>query len=159
VTRIVRLALVVVVPLVVACEGGWRPHSGTPNPATSQALADADQAALAGRARDATTRYEAIVHEHPTDPAAAEALHRLIMLRLEPGSPVHDRHAATQLLRRLATEHPDTLVGREARTWRTLLQSLDKCEVEAARSGADADKLRQTLESVKDSDIESEQHR
>lgn len=158
-TRVGRVALVVLLPLVVACEGGWRPHARTPNPVTAQALADADQAALAGRARDATTRYEAIVRDHPSDPAAAEALHRLVMLRLEPGSPVHDRRAAAQLLRRLATEHGDTLVGREARTWRALLQNLDKCEVEAARSGADADKLRQTLESVKDSDLESEQHR
>ncbi len=158
-TRIVRFVFLLAVPLAVACEGGWRPHARTPSPATAQALADADQAALAGRARDAASRYEAIVRDHPTDPAAAEALHRLVMLRLEPGSPVHDRRAAAQLLRRLATEHPDTLVGREARTWRVVLQTLDKCEVEAARSGADVEKLRQTLESVKDSDLESEQHR
>jgi hypothetical protein len=125
----------------------------------AEALADADRSALAGRPREAATRYEAIVRDHPADASAAEALHRLVMLRLEPSSPVHDRRVAAALLRRLATDHGNTLVGREARAWRSVLRDLDKCEAEATRSEADNEKLRQTLESIKDSDLELEQQR
>lgn len=121
------------------------------------ALDAADREAAAGRFREATAQYEAIVKNDPKDPAAAEALHRLVMLRLEPGSPLRDRRAAQANLRRLATEYGSTLPGREARAWRTLLGQLDRCETEAARRGADVEKLRQTLESIKDSDLELEQ--
>jgi hypothetical protein len=154
-----RAVLLLLVSLC-ACSPGWRGGAGTPaaSAAAAQELAEADRAALGGRPRDATKRYEAVVREHPTDAAAAEALHRLVMLRLEPGSPVRDKRIAASLLRKLATEHGDTLAGREARTWRALLRDLDRCEVESTRNEADAEKLRQTLESIKDSDLQLEQH-
>ena len=157
--RPIALALLVLATLP-GCEGGWRPHPPpASSPATSEALVEADRAALAGRPRDALSRYEAIVRDHPSDPAAAEALHRLVMLRLEPGSPLRDKRVAASLLRRLATEHGDTLVGREARTWRAVLHDLDECKVDSAKNEADAERLRQTLDSVRDSDLELEQHR
>lgn len=155
-----RLVLVLTVATLCACPAGWRGGSGMPpsSPVVAQALADADKTALAGRPREAASRYEAIVRDHPEDPAAAEALHRLAMMRLDPGSTIHDKRAATALLRKLASEHGNTLVGREARVWRALLRDLDRCEVESTRNEADAEKLRQTLESIKDSDLEQEQH-
>jgi hypothetical protein len=155
-TRVVWLILVVTVS---GCAAGWRgPGAAVGNPTAAAALAEADRAALDGRPRDAASRYEAIVRDYPSDAAAAEALHRLVMLRLEPGSPLRDKRAAASLLRRLANEHGTTLAGREARTWRALLRDLDRCEVESTRNEADAEKLRQTLESIKDSDLELEQH-
>jgi hypothetical protein len=160
-TAVRRYVTALVVGVMLSgCSAGWRGFPGTsaPSPVASQALAEADRAALGGRPREALTRYEAIVRDHPEDPAAAEALHRLVMLRLEPGSPLRDKRIAASLLRRLANEHEHTLAGREARTWRALLRDLDRCEVESTRNEADAEKLRQTLESIKDSDLEQEQH-
>jgi hypothetical protein len=138
---------------VVAIAGCAGVRPGSPE----SALAAADRDAAAGRSRDAVARYEAIVKEHPKNPEAAEALHRLAVLRLEPGSAVRDRRAGLANLRRLATEYGTTLPGREARAWRQLLGQIDRCEVEAAKRGADVEKLRQTLESIKDSDLELEQ--
>jgi len=125
---------------------------------TPSALAAADRDAAAGRSRDAVARYETIVKNQPHDHAAAEALLRLAMLRLEPGSTPRDRRAGLANLRRLATEYGTTPPGREARAWLRLLGQIDRCEVEAAKRGADVAKLRQTLESIKDSDLELEQH-
>jgi hypothetical protein len=79
------------------------------------------------------------------------------MLRAEPGSAVRDQRAAQAHFRRLAGEYRNTLSGREARAWRNLLAELDRCELEATKRGADADKLRQTLDSIRDSDLELEQ--
>ena len=156
-SRVVSLILVV---SLAGCSAGCRGGSVGTNASTtaSAELAEADRAALGGRPRDAASRYEAIVRDHPSDDVAAEALHRLAMLRLEPGGPLRDKRIAASLLRRLAAEHGETLVGREARAWRALLRDLDKCEVESTRNEADAEKLRQTLESIKDSDLELEQH-
>jgi hypothetical protein len=161
VSVLVRGALASLVVVALAgCPAGWGTGFGLPakSPGAAQALADADRAALLGRPRDATSQYEAIVRQYPNDAVTSEALHRLVMLRLEPGSPVRDKRVAGALLRRLATEHPNTLAGREAKTWRTLLRDLERCEVESTRNEADAEKLRQTLESIKDSDLELEEH-
>lgn len=151
-------ALLVLATVVLGCSQ-WlrRPAPEEPDRRAADALADADREALAGRAREASARYEAIVREHATDPAAAEALHRLAMQRLDPKSPLRDRRAGQAMMRRLATEYPDTLAGREARVWRGLVRELDRCTLEATRRGADAEKLRQTLESIRDSDLELEQ--
>jgi hypothetical protein len=151
-------AVLVLSATVVAGCTGWSVPAVTDAGAARAALAQADRDAAEGRLREAATRYEAIVREDPKDPAAADALHRLAMLRLEPGSPIRDRRAAQALLRRLAIEHPRTLSGREARVWRGLLREIDRCEAEATKRGADAEKLRQTLDSIRDTDIELEQH-
>ncbi len=151
----VRGALALLALVAGGCAAGWVAPGRR---STEEALAAADREAIDGRLREASARYETIVKEHPEDPAAAEALHRLAMLRMEPGSPLRDRRAAQAHLRRLAVEYGSTLQGREARAWRTLLGQLDRCEAEAARRGADVEKLRQTLESIKDSDLELEQH-
>jgi two-component sensor histidine kinase len=155
-----RAALLALLALLSACSPGWMGPApfAKGNRGAAAALADADRSALAGRPREATAKYEVIVRDYPSDPAAPEAMHRLVMLRLEPGSSVRDKRAALALLRRLASDYPGTLAGREANAWRGLLRQLDRCEVEATRRGADAEKLRQTLESIKDSDLELEQH-
>ncbi len=157
--RIVRITLALVVLLASGC-ARWTAGPGHEAPdGTSAAalLAAGDRDAAAGRARQASARYDAIVREHPGDPLAAEALQRQALLRMDPTSPLHDRRIAQSFLRRLARDYPSTPQGREARTWRLVLRELDSCEVEATRRGADAEQLRRTLESVKDSDLELEQ--
>ena len=121
-------------------------------------MTDADATAMSGKVRDANARYELIVKQYPKDPIAAEALHRMAMLRLEVGSPIRDRRAAATLLRRLQSEYPNTLWGREARAWRGLLGEIDRCTTEATKRGADAQKLQKTLDSIRDSDLELETH-
>jgi len=143
----------------IGCTAGWTgPTVSGESRASRAAIAEADRDALQGRLREAAARYEAVVRDYPKEPAAAEALHRLAMLRLEPGSSLRDRRAAQALLRRLSTEYASTLWGREARAWRGLLREIDRCAAEATRRGADAEKLRQTLDSIRDSDLELEQH-
>jgi hypothetical protein len=155
-----RLTLLTVAAGAVACTGSVSHRTvamgGTAGAAV--AVEAADKEWQAGHQREAMARYEAVVRQYPADPAAAEALHDLAMLHLEPGSPLRDRRAAQALLRRLATDYPSSQWGHEARAWRVLLRELDRCEVEATRRGADAEKLRQTLDAIKDSDLELEQH-
>jgi len=157
---VVRVALTLVVALASAC-ATWtaRPeHDPTESTSTAMLLAAADHDGATGRVREANARYEAIVRERPDDPLAPEALHRLALLRVDPTSPLRDRRIAQALFRRLARDYPATPQGREARSWRVVLRELDRCEVEATRQGADAERLRQTLESIKDSDLELEQN-
>jgi hypothetical protein len=151
--------VVLAATLAAGCAARWPGRGPASESATLRtAMAEADAEASAGRLRSEVARYEAIVRQNPKDPIAAEALHRLAMLRLEPKSPLRDRRAGYALLRRLSSEHPKTLWGREARAWRGLVDQLSRCEAEATRRGADAEKLRQTLDSIRDSDLELEQH-
>lgn len=150
----------VIILLLMSALGIGCPQLNLKGPADTpeSALERADEDATQGRVREAYGQYEAIVRERPNDPEAPEALHRLAMLRLEAGSPMRDGRIAQSLLRRLATDYRNTLWGREARAWRVLLSEIDRCTAEATRRGADADKLRQTLDSIRDSDLELEQH-
>jgi hypothetical protein len=156
--RITRLALVAAALAAVACQPGWRRPGGLSwAPTAARTLEQADRDALAGRTGQAIERYEQVVRDHPKSPQAAEALHRLGMLRAEPGSTARDRRAAQVYFRRLAVDYRGTLEAREARAWRNLLRELDRCELEATKRGADAQKLRETLDSIRDSDLELEQ--
>ncbi|MGH7896030.1 MAG: hypothetical protein ACREQL_15265 [Candidatus Binatia bacterium] len=130
----------------------------TPEPTADASLVAADEALTAGDVRGATAVYEGIVRDHPGERVAAQALNRLAVLHMDFRSPIRDRRAAQAELRRLATEYPTSPWGRQARTLRTLLRQLDRCEEEATRLGADADRLRQTLEDMRDTDLELEQH-
>jgi hypothetical protein len=154
-----RLLLVLLSVLAAGCAAGWNgPSPSGESRAARTAMTDADAAAQSGKVRDANARYELIVKQYPKDPIAAEALHRMAMLRLEVGSPIRDRRAAAALLRRLQSDYPTTLWGREARAWRGLLGEIDRCTAEATKRGADAQKLQKTLDSIRDSDLELEQH-
>jgi hypothetical protein len=152
--------LVPVLVLVAGC-GAWRSPwlADTPEEGggAEVRLEHARIEADAGRPKNAVVLYENVIREHPGEPVAAEALHDLAMLRLQPRSPVRDRRAAYQLLSRLAREHPKTQWGREARVWRVVLGEVDRCEAEATRLGADAERLRQTIESLKDADVDLEE--
>jgi hypothetical protein len=145
---------------VGGCTSAWwrTPSASGESRAARSALTDADDAAMNGKIRDATARYELIVKQYPKDPIAAEALHRMAMLRLEVGSPIRDRRQAAVILRRLQSDYPTTLWGREARAWRGLLGEIDRCTAEATKRGADAEKLQKTLDSIRDSDLELETH-
>src|SRR5687767_8539525 len=111
-----QVVLLLSATVVAGCAGWSVQRAPGESGAARAAMVEADRDASEGRLRDATVQYEQIVRDHPKDPVAAEALHRLAMLRLERG-PLRDRRAAAALLRRLASEHPRTLAGREARLW------------------------------------------
>jgi hypothetical protein len=153
-----RLGCVLALVSTIGCRPGLLGPGASWSSSAARTLAAADRDALAGRSREAIRGYEAIVRDHPRTEQAAEALHRLGMLRSEPGSGARDRRAAQAHFRKLAAEYRHTLPGREARAWRNLLGELARCEIEATKRGADAEKLRQTLDSIRDSDLELEQH-
>ena len=152
---------VVLAIATASCTAGWRlPWSSPaePPPTAEALLAAARTEAANGRERTAVAMYESIAREYAGQDTGAEALHDLAVLRLDPKSSVRDRRAGQALLARLATEYPSTTWGREARLWRLLSRDIDRCESEATKLGADAERLRQTLDSLKDSDVELEQH-
>jgi outer membrane protein assembly factor BamD (BamD/ComL family) len=152
----VRAAVLAAALVAGACTSWLRPHpSADAEPAATLAKAHAEDDA--GHTDVAVGLYERVAHDHPATPAAAEALHALVVLRLDPDSPARDRHAAESALARLVADYPKTRTAAEGRAWRVLLRRLSRCEVEAARRGADAQKLRETLDSLKDSDIDLEQ--
>lgn len=150
--------------VAIGCAGPWRlPWDVAPDPSrrpstTDDVLAEPETELAAGQARSAATAYERIARDYAGQDVAAHALHDLAVLRIDPRSPLRDRRVAQALLARLAAEYPDTHWGREARGWHVLFRSIDRCEVEATQLGADADRLRQTIDSLKDSDLELERH-
>lgn len=148
--------VVVMMAIAVGCSGAWRPGGKAAPTSANGAIAEADAEAMAGRQRNALTMYETIVKEHPGEEVAAHALHGMAIVRLDPRSPVRDRRLGLQHLTKLSSEYPNTSWGREARLWRLLLREIDRCEAEATQLGADADRLRQTLDSLRDSDLELE---
>jgi hypothetical protein len=151
-----RALVVVTMAMALGCNGVWRQGGTSATPSGNATLAEADAEALAGRQRNALPLYEAIVKEHPGEEVAARALHGLAIIRFDPRSPVRDRRLGLQNLTKLSSEYPNTSWGREARLWRLLLREIDRCEAEATQLGADADRLRQTLDSLRDSDLELE---
>ena len=155
-------ALVMTVLLAAGCSAGWdlgwaRPAASPQEPTPEVLLADAD-ATAAGDPRAASAIYERNARENQGQAVAARALHDQAFLLMDPRSPIADPRGARVILGRLASEYPKTPQGREARRWRLLLRQIDRCEEEATRVGADAERLRQTLETIKDSDLELEQH-
>jgi len=147
--------------VTIGCSGRWAHWGGEEAahpPTTDDVLAQPEADLAAGRPRSAVAAYERIAHDYAGQDVAAHALHDLAVLRLDPRGGVHDRKAAQALLARLVTEYPDTRWGREARAWRLLFRSIDHCEAEATQLGSDAERLRQTIDSLKDSDLELEQH-
>ncbi|HXJ36569.1 MAG TPA: hypothetical protein VMS22_21235 [Candidatus Eisenbacteria bacterium] len=153
-----RRLLVLVLVGTAGCALFRSPEPAAPPPTADALLAEADAESSAGRVATAAALYERIARENQGQPAAARALLGLAALRLDPRSPIRDRRAGQTVLARVASEYPKTPWGREARAWRMLMREADRCEEEAARLGADADRLRQTLETLKDSDLELEQH-
>lgn len=152
-----RTLVLVAMLVALGCNGAWQWHpSKSPSQAADAALAEADGEALAGRHKNAIALYETIVKEHPGEEVAARALHGLAVIRLDPRSRARDRRLGLQHLTKLSTDYPNTTWGREARLWRVLFKQIDRCEAEATQLGADADRLRQTLDSLRDSDLELE---
>jgi hypothetical protein len=146
--------------VAAGCTLPWAQQPGAPPsaPVANASLDEADAALAAGKTRTAAALYERVAREQSGHDAGARALHELLVLRTDPKSPMQDHKAAAILATRLANDYRDTRWVREARAWRVLLRSIDRCEAEATQLGADAERLRQTLDSLKDTDVELEQH-
>jgi hypothetical protein len=153
----VRAAVLVAALGAGACTAWLKPPPSSVDAEPAATLAKAHAEDEAGHADVAVGLYERVAHAHPGTPAAADALHALVVLRLDPDSPVRDRRAAETALARLVADYPRTRSAAEGRAWRVLLRRLSRCETEAAQRGADLQKLRETLDSLKDSDLDLEQ--
>jgi TolA-binding protein len=144
--------IVVALPIVLAlsCRPAQVQAPVPPPTIAEQQLAQANELARSKEPRRARDLYLKIARDYPTDPAAAEALYALGLLRIEAKGPLRDYSAARVAFNRVVSEHPGSPRAAEARTWSMLLHELQKHEREAAR-------LRGDLERVKALDMELEQ--
>jgi hypothetical protein len=152
------IRLVVLVLVVTGC-GTWDLRPRGYSSSTREADATLDQARAetdAGRPKNALALYEGVARDSAGTAAAAMALHEMAILRLDPRSPIRDLRGAQQILARLAKEYPTTPWGREANAWRVLFRQAARCQEEATQLGADAERLRQTIDSLKDTDVDLE---
>ena len=148
-----RTAAALLLVTALACKPAQVPGPlvgpAEPSPA-QQELAAANELARGKDPRKARDRYLKIARDYPTDPAAAEALYALGLLRIEAKGAFRDYDAARVAFNRVLSEHPHSARSAEAHAWTTLLRELQKQEREAAR-------LRGDLERVKKLDMELEQ--
>ncbi len=144
--------LVAVASLVVGCATAVpAPPAPSPAPPTAaaQLLTEAQVAEAAGRQRAALALYGRVADEHPQDPAAADALQAIALLRVDSASPLRDYRLARPVLARLATDYPQSRWAPSARVWRNVLTELERCQ-------DDATELRGTLDAMKRLDLELE---
>jgi hypothetical protein len=129
-----------------------KPPAPVPVPQEATALlAQADDLARthASHAK-ARALYRRVLREYPGTPAAADALHALGWLYADPESPFHDWETANVAFGLLLTRHPGSRWTAEARAWHAALTEL-------LRSQADARRLRDGLQRLKELDVEQEQ--
>ena len=123
------------------------PERVAPEPAAL--LAKADELARQRSPQAARTLYRKVLRTYRGTPAAAEALHGLGHLYVDPESPLHDWATANVAFGLLATEYPESRHVAEARAWRAALGEL-------LRNQADAKRLRADLQRLKELDMEEE---
>ncbi len=117
----------------------------TPPAAPSEAarlLARGDDLVRQGTARQAREVYQRVVHDHPDDPAAPQALYALGLLYVDPTSSVRDSRAAHTTFDRLLARYPGSPEARSARVWHALLGELERRTLEAERARADLERLK-----------------
>ncbi len=116
--------------------------------AAGQLIAHADDLAQRGQARAALAAYEAVLREHPGDPAAASALYGLGRLQAAPGG-LRNYRAAHRAFSRLLADYSDSRWEAEARAWRAVVSDLLAREEEAARLKEDAARLKEEAAQLK----------
>ncbi|HYR95323.1 MAG TPA: hypothetical protein VEM57_01250 [Candidatus Binatus sp.] len=126
-----------------------RPQEAAP-PDAAALLARADELARNRSPQEARTVYRRVLRTYRGTPAAAEALHGLGRLYVDPDSPLHDWGTANVAFGLLLAKYPDSRHAAEARAWRAALAEL-------LRNQADAKRLRADLQRLKELDMEQEQ--
>jgi TolA-binding protein len=144
--------MVAALALLTACNA--LRHRSLPGDQSDPAgmVARADAMAQNGSPRAARDLYQQVVRKYPGTSAAADGLHGLGELYVDPRSPLHDYAAAHAAFARLANEHPASPHAPAARAWAAALEDLLRSQAEAKRLRADLDRL-------KELDIQQEQRR
>jgi TolA-binding protein len=141
------------VGLALACGPARVPEPvAPPESVAQQELAQANELARANNPKQARDLYLKVAREYPTDPAAAEALYALGLLRASAKGPLRDYGAARVAFERVLDEHPQSARAPEARVWAAVLRELQRRQAETRR-------LRGDLERVKTLDMELEKRR
>lgn len=147
-----RGLVVALASVVVGC-AATAPPSPAPSPppltAAAQLFAEGQAAQAAGKQRTALALYGRVADEHPSDPVAADALQAIVILRVDPASPLRDYRLARPVLARLTADHPQSRWAPAARAWRNVLTELERCQEEETQ-------LRRTLDAMKRLDLELE---
>jgi TolA-binding protein len=133
-------ALLVVTMLAVACASGLR---------------EADRSFASGDYLQAAAAYETYLERHPDAADADEALFRLALARVMPGSRVYDRPLAQATLEQLVRRHPASPYRAPAGALLGLLAELDAAEATAARNAEQLGKL--AAESAESRRVQEEQ--
>jgi hypothetical protein len=156
----VRRFVLVLALLAGACARPPAPPpatTGPPPPSEAErALADGLAAVAKSDDRAALRKLAAVVDGWPTDPAAAEALWMIGVLRVDPQSRVRDLRAARAVFARLASEFPQRPEAAAARGWVAVLRERDRCDDELATLRDESARLRETVEAMRRLDLDVE---
>jgi outer membrane protein assembly factor BamD (BamD/ComL family) len=131
--------LVVVAGAGCAGVGGG---ASTAPPSMTQRLAEANALVQGGRYAEARAAYAAILFSASHDDEALLGLSRLALNPLNPER--NDREAATYLDRLIAA-YPQSPLMAEARTWRGLIQTVERQQRELRRYQQDVERLTREL--------------
>jgi TolA-binding protein len=142
-----------VLALVLLAGCAWlRPALPPESDDPTRQVARADELARSGSPNAARSLYRKVIREHRDTPAAGDALYRLGRMYVDPASSLHDWNSAQIAFTRLVNEHPDSPHVDEARAWLAALDDL-------LHAQADAKRLRDDLERLKELDMQQERHR
>jgi hypothetical protein len=134
-----------------------QPPLAAPQPsAADRALDEARAAMTADEDRTAVRKLAAVVDGWPADPAAAEALWLIGLLRLDPQSRVRDPRAARAVFARLAAEHPGSPQAAGARAVLSVLRDGDRCDEDLTALREESTRLRDTVDAMRRLDLELE---
>lgn len=118
-------------------------------------LEQADQLLYDGHFQEAERTFVRYLESQESGPIAKEdhALWGLALLHLLPESPLQDRERARTFLERLATRHPDTVRGAQARWVGGILDELEQVRAQVGQQEALLDQLTETVEQLRRIDL------
>src|SRR5262245_17268928 len=131
--------------ITTGCGGGVHTPLSTPPPRVSQRLEEADALARLGRYTDARAAYVTVLTKDGAPTGADRALLGLARLALDPRNPDRDERQAAICFDRVLLEYPESPSAMEARTWRSLLSTVEGLQREGRRQQLDLERLRREL--------------
>ena len=108
-------------------------------------LDDAEAMMRVGRYAEARGMYVAVLADRGEPTEADRALLGLARLALDPRNPDGDERQAAACLDRLLAEYPESRWAPEARTWRSLLASVERLQRDVRRQQQELKRLRRDV--------------